>query len=83
MAARPIVASDLPSLRERCCDGENACLIPPDDPLALAAGIQRVMCDPAMQTQLVERAYSDAQAYTWNNRAKKIVTEIERTIHAS
>ncbi len=82
-AQRPIVASDLPSLREVLRDGENACLIPPDDPLALAAGIQRVMCDPAMQTQLVERAYSDAQAYTWNNRAKKIVTEIERTIHAS
>src|SRR5262249_13241169 len=35
-AGRPIVASDLPSLREVLTGGRNAVLVPPDDPGALA-----------------------------------------------
>jgi len=39
-AGIPLVASDLPSLREILVDGENALLVAPDDPAALAAGVE-------------------------------------------
>jgi hypothetical protein len=77
------VASDLPSLREVLRDGENAVSFLRMILLHWRQVFSVLCAIPAMQTQLVERAYSDAQAYTWNNRAKKIVTAIERTIHAS
>ena len=81
-AQRPIVASDLPSLREILRDGENACLVPPDDSIALAEGVMRVMNDPALQTRLIAAAYADVQGYTWNKRAQQIITTIEHIIHA-
>ncbi len=40
-AGRPIVASDLPALREVLRDGANAWLVPPDDAAALAGGDRR------------------------------------------
>ena len=39
-SGRPIVASDLPSLREVLRDGENALLVEPGNPQALTAGIR-------------------------------------------
>ena len=81
-AQRPIVASDLPSLREILRDGENACLVPPDDSIALAEGVMRVMNDPALQARLIAAAYADVQGYTWNKRTQQIITTIEHIIHA-
>lgn len=41
----PIVASDLPVLREVVDDGRNGLLVPAQDPAALAAGIQQILDD--------------------------------------
>lgn len=41
----PIVASDIPALREVVVDGENAILVPPGDAIALSAAIDDVMGD--------------------------------------
>ncbi len=43
----PIVASDLPALREVVRPGENADLVPPTDSAALAAAIVALLDDPA------------------------------------
>lgn len=72
-AQRPIVASNLPSLREVLRHDENAWLVSPDDTSALAGGIQRVMNDSSLQMRLIERAYIDVQTFTWGNRARNIV----------
>lgn len=44
----PIVTTDLPLLREMTDEGKLACLVPPDDPTALAAMIERVLNEPAL-----------------------------------
>lgn len=67
-AARPVVASDLPSLRE-VLNPENAILVPADDPEALRAGIERVLDDPAGALARAARGRSDVEAYTWDARA--------------
>jgi len=69
---RPIVASDLPSLREILSE-DNAILVKPDDPTALAEGIRRVMEDGALAGRLAENASRDAQAYSWEKRAERII----------
>jgi glycosyltransferase involved in cell wall biosynthesis len=43
----PIVASDLPAIREVVDDGLNAVLVPPGSPSELAAAITSVLADPA------------------------------------
>ncbi len=72
-AARPIVASDLPSLREVLQDGRNALLVAPDDPQALAEGVMRVLADPALAQRLAAAARQDADTRTWTRRAATIL----------
>ncbi|GAK57901.1 glycosyl transferase group 1 [Candidatus Vecturithrix granuli] len=77
-AQRPIVASNLPSLREVLRHDENAWLVSPDDTSALAGGIQRVMNDSLLQARLVKKAYTDVQTFTWSSRARNIVDFMKR-----
>jgi glycosyltransferase involved in cell wall biosynthesis len=72
-AARPVVASDLPALREVLRDGENALLVAPEDPLALAAAIQRLRADRSLAERLASRAAEEVRAYTWEQRGKAIL----------
>ncbi len=50
----PVVTTDLPLLRELTKDGKTALLVPPDNPAALAAGIERVLNEPLLVQQMLE-----------------------------
>jgi glycosyltransferase involved in cell wall biosynthesis len=71
-AGRPLVASDLPSSREVLRDGENALLVPPGDPDALAAAVRRVLHEPGLGERLARAAWSEAPQYSWDARALKL-----------
>jgi glycosyltransferase involved in cell wall biosynthesis len=71
-AGKPVVASDLPSIREVLEDGRNAVLAPPGDPAGLAAAIARVLDDPPLAGRLARQAFDDAASYTWARRAERI-----------
>ena len=68
----PIVASDLPSIRE-ILNERNAILVEPDNPQALAEGIKKAIENQAMAQEIASRAFQDVQEYTWEKRAKKIL----------
>jgi glycosyltransferase involved in cell wall biosynthesis len=70
-AGLPIVATDLPSLREVLEDGENALLAPPGDPEALAGRLARLLEDEGAASALGERARRSAARYTWERRAER------------
>ena len=71
-AGRPIVATDLPALREVLRDGETAVLVTPGDAPALAAGIQRVVTDAAFAERLASAARAAVGDYTWDRRAERL-----------
>jgi len=71
-ARRPIVASDLPSVRE-ILNEKSAMLVKPDDPEALAEGIQKVLEYGESGHKLAENAFQEARLYTWEKRAEKIL----------
>jgi glycosyltransferase involved in cell wall biosynthesis len=70
---RPIVSSDLPVLQE-VLNPENAILLPGDDIDAWAAALQTLEADADLRRRLASRARQDAQQYTWEARAKKILS---------
>jgi glycosyltransferase involved in cell wall biosynthesis len=47
LASLPVVATSVSSIPEIVVDGETGVLVPPDDPAALAAAINRVLAGPA------------------------------------
>lgn len=71
-AGRPIVAADLPSIREVLEPDVNAVLVAPGNPRAIAAGIRRLAQDPALGARLADRARRDVSGYTWAARAERI-----------
>lgn len=71
-AGKPIVASDLPSISE-ILDDTTALFVKPDDPAALAQGIEKVLADPALGQRLADAARKKVERYTWHNRAKSIL----------
>ena len=78
-AERPIVASDLPSLREVLQDAHNALLVAPDDPSALAAAVTRLLADPALAARLAQAARLEVESRTWTRRAAAIREFLEST----
>ena len=69
---RPIVASDLPAIRE-VLNEANAVLVKPDDPKALAEGVKRVLAADRLADRLARQALADVHNYTWQKRAEKII----------
>ena len=77
-ADRPIVASDLPSIREVLAHERNALLVPPGNPPALTAAIRRLKDDPALGVRLAARALEDVRGYTWAKRAERLEALFDR-----
>ena len=71
----PIVASDLPSLREVLRHGGNAWLVKPGDPAALAEGISHLLRTPGLAESLARQALQDVRQYTWQERAARVLRE--------
>ncbi len=69
---RPIVATDLPPVREVLTDGENARLVPPGDAAALAAASQELLDDRRMAASLAGRAREDVARFSWERRALRL-----------
>jgi glycosyltransferase involved in cell wall biosynthesis len=74
---RPIVASDLPAIREVLTHERTALLVPPDDPAALAAALTRLAADPALGAALGAAARDLASGYTWDERARWLEAALE------
>ncbi len=73
MASRkPIVASDLPSIRE-VLNETNAILVEPDNARALADGIKSVLDNNDLAEKITRQAYVDVQSHTWRKRAEMIL----------
>jgi glycosyltransferase involved in cell wall biosynthesis len=52
----PVVATNVSSLPELVADGDTGVLVPPDDPPALARGIERALADPSLGAAGRDRA---------------------------
>jgi glycosyltransferase involved in cell wall biosynthesis len=66
-AGVPVVASDLPSVRELMVDGEHGRLVPPDRPADLARAIRILLEYPELRRRMGEQARQHLQThYTWD-----------------
>ncbi|TAL20635.1 glycosyltransferase [Patescibacteria group bacterium] len=71
-ARRPVVASDLPSIRELVTEQEVR-FVTPDDPAALAAALKEAVAGDEAR---VDAGLRRVQGQTWEARAKKLIEAI-------
>lgn len=72
-AGRPIVASDISGYRDVARNGTEALLVPPGDASALAAGVRRVLDDPALAKSLGDAGAARAREYDWDTVTDQLV----------
>jgi glycosyltransferase involved in cell wall biosynthesis len=76
-AGKPILASDIPALREILRHGETALLLPPGEPETWAAAARALLRDPGRAAALGARARAAFLAeYTWDARAARILARL-------
>jgi glycosyltransferase involved in cell wall biosynthesis len=75
-AGRAILSSDLPVFRE-VLNSENAILLPPEDLETWVNAICELHAHPEKRAALGERARKDAEKYTWETRARKMLEGLE------
>jgi len=79
-AGRPIVAPDLPDLREVLHHDENALLVPAGDPEAASRAVARILDDASLATRLGDAARQTAAGLTWDARAERVLTFLEQRL---
>jgi glycosyltransferase involved in cell wall biosynthesis len=71
---KPIIAADLPAIREVLTDGETALLCEPGDVEAWRKAVERLRTDPDLRVVLGEAAFARLQRdYTWEGRARAVI----------
>lgn len=71
---KPIVASDLPVLREVLKHEENSLLVPPSSSKKWVEALNRICMDPSFASKLGSEAFATFnKKYTWTSRAKKML----------
>jgi glycosyltransferase involved in cell wall biosynthesis len=71
-AGRPVVAADLPPVREIVRDGENGLLFTAGDSESLAASVRRLQADPLLAARMALTSSAEAGQYGWDRRAERL-----------
>ena len=84
MAARtPVVATRVGGIPCIVHDGVNGVLVPPEDPVALAGSIERVLADAALSRTLVANGQASASAHSPDALAAAVLRSYRRTVASS
>lgn len=75
-SGRPIIASDLPALREILND-KNALFFKPENVVDLARAIKMLKSSQMLGYNLSRQALADVKQYTWQNRARNILNFVK------
>ncbi len=82
----PIVSTEVPAevraqpgLFPMLSDGGSALLVPPDDPMRLAAAVTRVMTEPDLRARLATAALALSRHFEWETIAQRHL-ELYRTL---
>lgn len=69
----PIIAADLPSVREYLVHRQNAVLVDPENPSAMAGGVLEITENPETGRQMALQARADVQKFSWEYRASTLI----------
>ncbi len=74
----PVIASDVPGLRDAVRSGETGVLVPYGDSTALAAKLLELLANPRERERMSGNALAYASTFTWDNAADTTLRVLER-----
>jgi glycosyltransferase involved in cell wall biosynthesis len=83
-AGVPIVSTPVSGITELLTDGESACLVPPRDPAAIAAAVERLLDAPDLRARLRQRARARVEAiFDLRRNAVAVARELAECLQPS
>ena len=82
LVRRPVVASDVGGLRDTVLPGVTGLRVPPGDPGALAAALDRLLDDPGLRRRMGEAGRERARRYEAAASAPQVVAVFEQALRA-
>jgi phosphatidylinositol alpha-mannosyltransferase len=76
----PLIASDIIGFREVIAGGEEAVLVPPDDPEAWAKATIDLLADPPRRIRMRQAALAKAKLFDWSVVSERIVAVYRRVL---
>ncbi|MFH1313435.1 MAG: glycosyltransferase family 4 protein [Candidatus Eisenbacteria bacterium] len=76
----PVIASDVPGLRDAVVDGETGFLVPYGDIDGFAARIKQVLSNHSLRTTLSRQAIDWAKRFNWDDSADAILKVIDQLV---
>ena len=76
----PVIASDVPGLRDAVVDGETGFLVPYGDIDGFARGIIQVLSDEALRATLSRQAIDWAKRFNWDDSGDAILKVIDKLV---
>jgi len=71
----PVVASDIPPLREVC--GDAARFVAPEQPESITEGVQKVLSDKDLRRKLSAEGLRRAEGFSWEKTAREMLAIFE------
>lgn len=81
-AGRCTVASNVPTIREIAEHGKDIWLVEPDNAELLHEAFDYLVSHPQVMNTIAQRARSNQNVITWEQRAQKMIVSIEEAINA-
>jgi glycosyltransferase involved in cell wall biosynthesis len=75
---RPVIGTRVGGIPDVVTNGETGLLVPPDDPLALAEAIARLLSDPALATRLAAAGYAHVRQHFSGQVVAQRMAEVYR-----
>ncbi|MCC4266746.1 glycosyltransferase family 4 protein [Microbacterium schleiferi] len=75
----PVVAADIPSIRERCGDAVLYC--DPHRPESIAHVATELLTDHALWNQMQQRGLEKASQYSWSKQAQRLMAFLDDAAH--
>jgi phosphatidylinositol alpha-mannosyltransferase len=79
----PLIASDIIGFREVIAGGEEAVLVPPDDPDAWARTTIELLANPERRLRMRKAALAKAKTFDWSLVSERIIQVYERVLARS
>lgn len=79
----PVIASNVPGLRDSVIDGVTGLLVQPNNVLSLASAMEKMIANTQMRHSLATKAFQLAKQYRWEDKAilYKSIIDIEFQRH--
>jgi glycosyltransferase involved in cell wall biosynthesis len=79
----PVIASNVPGLRDAVRDGETGLLYPYGDVNALAASMLRLLEDASLRDRFTQNALAYASTFTWDAAAEQTLQVLNRVAESA